>query len=110
MCCLYYLTRPREEFQKILGGELPLGEIYLASDPARMFQAIQKSRKPCLAFKILAAGRSIESPAQVRQCFDRALANIKPSDAMIVGMYLQMSDQIAENTAMVREICARKPA
>src|SRR5262249_16127968 len=27
MCCLYYLTRPREEFQKILGPDLPLGEI-----------------------------------------------------------------------------------
>ncbi len=29
MCCLYYLTRPRTEFQKLLGDDLPLGEIYL---------------------------------------------------------------------------------
>src|SRR5678815_3285439 len=41
MCCLYYLTRPREEYQKLLGGELPLGEIYLQDDPPRMFKMIQ---------------------------------------------------------------------
>jgi hypothetical protein len=40
MCCLYYLTRPREEYQKLLGPDLPLGEIYLPGDPPRMFQVI----------------------------------------------------------------------
>jgi hypothetical protein len=43
MCCLYYLTRPREEFQKLLGADLPLGEIYLPSDPPRMFNADYRS-------------------------------------------------------------------
>jgi hypothetical protein len=107
MCCLYYLTRPREEFRKLLGGELPIGEIYLPSDPPRMFKAIQAVRKPCLAYKVLAAGRRIENPTQIRQCFQTALDNIKPTDAMIVGMYQQLSDQVSENTAFVREICSR---
>jgi hypothetical protein len=35
MCCVYYLTRPREEFKQVLGDVLPLGEIYLPSDPRR---------------------------------------------------------------------------
>jgi hypothetical protein len=104
MCCLYYLTRPREEFQKLLGGETPLGEIYLASDPPRMFKVIRSVRKPCLAYKILAAGRQIESPGQVRQCFETAFKNIKSTDALIVGMYQQFSDQVAENAAIVREL------
>ena len=108
MCCLYYLTRPREEFQKLLGGELPLGEIYLPSDPPRMFKVIQATRKPCLAYKVLAAGRRIESRAQVRQCFETAFSNIKPTDAVIVGMYQQLGDQVGENAAIVREICSRK--
>jgi hypothetical protein len=108
MCCLYYLTRPRDEFAKLLGGELPLGEIYLPSDPPRMFKVIQKASKPCLAYKVLAAGRRIDSAAQVKQCFQTALDNIKPTDGMIVGMYNQFSDQLAENAATVREICARK--
>ena len=104
MCCLYYLTRPREEFQKLLGGEVPLGEIYLPSDPPRMFKVIQAARKPCLAYKILAAGRQIESPAQIRQRFETAFKNIKSTDAVIVGMYQQFSDQVGENAAIVREI------
>jgi hypothetical protein len=108
MCCLYYLTRPREEFQKLLGGEMPLGEVYLPSDPPRMFKVIQTTRKPCLAYKILAAGRRVESPFQVRQSFETAFNNIKPTDAVIVGMYQQLSDQVTENTAIVREICSRK--
>src|SRR5437667_321088 len=47
MCCLYYLTRPREEYQKLLSGELPLGEIYLASDQTRMFIMLQQELKTC---------------------------------------------------------------
>ncbi|MBI2947601.1 MAG: twin-arginine translocation signal domain-containing protein, partial [Verrucomicrobia bacterium] len=33
MCCLYYRTRNRDEYVKLLGSDLPLGEIYLPSDP-----------------------------------------------------------------------------
>ena len=108
MCCLYYLTRPREEFANLLGGELPVGEIYLASDPPRMFKRIQAARKPCLVYKVLAAGRKVENPAQIRQCFETAFANVKPTDAVIVGMYQQLSDQVAENAQIVREICSAK--
>jgi len=108
MCCLYYLTRPAEEFQSALGGELPLGEIYLRSDPPRMFKVIRATRKPCLAYKILAAGRRIESSAQVRQCFDTAFNSIKSTDAVIVGMYQQLNDQVGENASIVRELCTRK--
>jgi hypothetical protein len=107
MCCLYYLTRPREEYLQLLGKELPLGEIYLPSDPPRMFQTIRSVRKPCLAYKVLAAGRRIESPGEVRRCFETALASVKPSDALIVGMYQQLGDQVGQNSQMVREICAR---
>ena len=108
MCCLYYLTRSREELQKLLGGELPLGEIYLPTDPARMFKLIQSTRKPCLAYKILAAGRRIDSPATVRQSFETAFSNLKPTDAVIVGMYQQFGDQVGDNASIVREICSRK--
>jgi len=104
MCSFYYLTRPRDEQRAILGEHLPLGEIYLPSDPPRMFQAIQATAKPCLAYKILAAGRRIRSPNEVRRCFEEAFANIKPTDAVIVGMYQPFNDQVAENAALVREL------
>ena len=108
MCCLYYLTRPREEFQKLLGKDLPLGEIYLPSDPPRMFQAVRAARKPCLVYKVLAAGRRVGRPDEVRSCFATALTNIKPTDALIVGMYQEFGDQVGQNAALVRELCSGK--
>jgi len=107
MCCLYYLTRPREEYRRLLGLDLPLGEIYLPSDPPRMFKTIRATPKPCLTYKVLAAGRCIDSRAEVQQCFETALANIKSTDAIIVGMYQQFSDQVGENAALVRKICEK---
>jgi hypothetical protein len=104
MCCLYYLTRPRDELQKLLGPDLPLGEIYLPGDPARMFKVIKGTRKPCLVYKILAAGRRVDSPAQVRQSFETAFNNIKPTDAVIVGMWQQFGDQVGDNAKLVREL------
>jgi hypothetical protein len=107
MCCLYYLTRPRDEYQKLLGRDLPLGEIYLPSDPPRMFEVVKAARKPCLVYKVLAAGRRIASRAEIRTCIETAIKNIKPTDAMIVGMYLEFGDQVGENVAMVRELCGK---
>jgi hypothetical protein len=104
MTALYYLTRPREEARKILGADLPLGEIYLPSDPPRAFKAIQGAKKPCLAYKVLAAGRRIGSSGEVRRCFQEAFASIKPTDAVIVGMYQQFGDQVGDNAALVREL------
>ena len=106
MCCLYYLTRPRAEFQAILGKDLPLGEIYLPSDPPRMLKAVQSAKKPCLVLKVLAAGRRVGSRAEVRASFKTALEGIKPTDALIVGMYQQFGDQVGENAAIVRELGA----
>ena len=73
-----------------------------------MFKVIQATRKPCLAYKVLAAGRRIESRAQVRQCFETAFSNIKPTDAVIVGMYQQLGDQVGDNAEIVRDICSRR--
>jgi hypothetical protein len=108
MCCLYYLTRPKDEFKKILGDTLPLGEIYLPSDPERMFKSVRATKKPCLVYKVLAAGRRVGTKDEVKTCFKSALQNIKPTDAMIVGMYQKFGDQVGENAALVRELCPEK--
>jgi hypothetical protein len=107
MCSLYFRTRTPQECRAILGEDLPLGEIYLPSDPPRMFKVIRSVSKPCLAYKLLAAGRRIGNPAEVRRCFEEAFANLKPTDAAIVGMYQQLGDQVGENAAIVREIASR---
>ena len=86
---------------------MPLGEIYLPSDPPRMFAAIKAARKPCLVYKVLAAGRRIGTMAEIRRCFETALSSIKPTDALIVGMYQEFGDQVGDNAALVREIASR---
>jgi hypothetical protein len=103
MTSFYYQTRRPEEFKKEF-GVVPVGETYLSTDPPKMCAAVRKVKKTCLVYKILAAGRRCGSPAEVRQAFQFAYKNIKPSDAAIVGMYPRYSDQIADNTKLAREI------
>lgn len=101
MCCLYYLTRPREEFARLL-GETPVGEIYLPSDRVKMLERVRSVRKPCLVYKVLAAGRLDLSPEAVQRTLQETLAAIKPSDAMIVGMFQELGDQVNANARAVR--------
>lgn len=105
MTSLYYLTRSPEEFRKLLGTR-PIGEVYLPEDPPRMCAAIRKTKKTCLAYKVLAAGRLIDSPKQIDEAFEFVFRNVKPNDGMIVGMYPRFSDQVTENCERVRRICA----
>ena len=107
MTCVYERHRSAEELQKLLGHvPIPIGEVYLADDPPRMYRAIRQTPKPCLAFKILAAGRLSDRPQTVEAAFAQAFESIKPTDAVIVGMYDRYSDQPAENAALVRRFAA----
>jgi hypothetical protein len=105
MTCFYCESRRPEEFAKEI-GVIPVGETYLSSDPPRMCEMIRQTRKPCLGFKILAAGRRCGTPEDVRRAFEFAFQNIKPSDGVIVGMFPRYSDQISENVALTRELAA----
>lgn len=103
MACFYRITRPQEDFVKEIGVE-PVGETYLSSDPVRMCKVVRQAKPVCLGFKILAAGRKCQSPAELRGAFEWAFKNIKPTDATIVGMFPKFSDHVGENTRIVREI------
>ncbi len=103
MCCVYERHRTREELQTLL-GEVPIRipEVYLESDPARMFKAMRQTDKPCLAFKILAAGRLCERQETVEQAFRSTFEQMKPTDAVIVGIYPEYEDQATINAEYVR--------
>jgi hypothetical protein len=103
MTALYYLTRSPAEFEKLL-GQKPLGEVYLPGDPPKMCQAIRQTKRPCLAYKVLAAGRAADSPKQVDGAFQFVFDNIKPNDGIIVGMYPRYFDQVKDNAERVRRI------
>lgn len=105
MTCCYYVTRPLDDLKKIT-GELPLpaGEVYLEGDPERMFKVVRQTKKTCLAFKILAAGRRIRAPREVDLAFQSTFDGIKPQDAVIVGMFPRVSDEVKENADRMRRI------
>ena len=93
--CVYNRRRTDEELRKLLGGELPEmpSEVYLQDDPPRMYKILQQIQKPCLAFKILAAGR-VRNP---EAAFKMAFENIKKTDFVIVGMFPRIKDEVKEN-------------
>jgi len=103
MTSLYYVNRPRKEFEKIL-GQVPYGEIYLPADRPRMLETIRKASKPCLVYKVLAAGRTVNSPKMVREHMEVAFQGVKPNDALIIGLYQRFNDQIGQTAKFTREI------
>jgi hypothetical protein len=87
MCCFY------------LSESYKRGELYLDEDRENMCATIRAIDKPCLAYKIMAAGRN-----DPEEAFSYAFANIKPTDAVVVGVYTKHHpDQVAENVALTVE-------
>jgi hypothetical protein len=107
MCCVYERHRTREELQALLGHvPIPVKEVYLEDDPPRMFAVMRQTALPCLAFKILAAGRLCDRPEWVEAAFKSTFEQIKANDAVIVGMYPEYEDQVAINAEYVRRYSA----
>ncbi len=111
MTCVYERHRSKADLEKLLGqAPIPVGEVYLPLDPPRMFRMMRQTKKPCLGFKILAAGRLSERPQWVEQAFRETFASIKPNDGVIVGMYDRYSDQPFENAEFVKRFGTVSPA
>lgn len=93
--CVYNRRRTPQEFRQLLGGELPEmpGEVYLQDDPERMYKVFRQTKKPCVAFKILAAGRVDNAEAAFKQAF----GSMKPNDFVCVGMFPRIKDEVKEN-------------
>jgi len=105
--CVYNRRRTLEQQKQALHGELieMPNELYLQSDPARMYKVMRQTRKPCFAFKILAAGRIPERG--IEQAFRTAFESIKPTDGVYVGMFPKFKDEVRENAEIVHRILAR---
>jgi hypothetical protein len=99
MTCFYQVSRPMDEIRKRLGTGV-LDEPFLESDRDEMTAVIQKVKRPCLAFKILAAGRLCGKPESVESAFQYAFSRIKKTDGVIVGMYPKFSDEITTNVQL----------
>jgi hypothetical protein len=111
MTCVYERHRTKEELEKLLGqAPLPIGEVYLSQDPPRMYKAVRQAKRPCLAFKILAAGRLSDRREWVEDAFQQAFQSIKPGDGVIVGIYDRYTDQPDDNAELTRRYVAQRTA
>ncbi len=104
--CVYNRRRTVEEWKKVLNGELleMPHEIYVQSDPPRMYKVMRQTKKPCFAFKVLAAGRI--TGTAVEQAFRTAFDSIKPTDGIYVGMFPRYHDEVKDNAEIVQRILA----
>ncbi len=101
-CCVYNVTRTRDEWKAALGGELVemQNECYLQSDPARMYKTMRAVKKPCFAFKIMAAGRANNA----EQAFRTAYESIKATDGVFIGLFPRFKDEVKENAERVARL------
>jgi hypothetical protein len=102
--CVYNRTRTDEEWKQVLNGEIleMSREIYLASDPPRMYRFMKQTKKPCFAFKIMAAGRIDARGAD--QAFKTAFESIKLTDGVFIGMFPRIRDEVRENAERVHKL------
>jgi len=102
MTCFYFLTRELGKEEPI--STIPVGSYsFFKDDPKVMTQVIRQVKQPCLAFKILGAGRLCSSEEQVISAFQFAFENIKPTDGVIVGMFPWFFDEIGANVQYTKE-------
>ncbi len=107
MACFYNISRrPRES--ALVSGKAGYGkeEYRYPEDPIRMCETIRKTPRTCLAFKIFGAGRRCGTQEDVRQAFGFTFENIKPIDAVVVGMFPKYVDQITLNCNYTMEACS----
>jgi len=102
MTCFYYVSRPKDQQQKLL-GKVVMGEPFFESDPVEMTEVIRQVEKPCLGFKILAAGRACDRQKTVEAAFKFAFERIKKTDAVFVGLYPLFEDELKLNAGYTRK-------
>jgi len=110
MGCLYNLARQYKSAPAV-DQDAYARDKFPQEDPPAMAKVLRGVRKPCIAFKIMAASRNCATPEATRAAFQSAFDSIKPNDGVDVGMFQKHTNQVAQNARMVREILgpARRP-
>jgi len=103
MGCFYNLARGYKSAPAVEQNAYAKDK-FQPEDPPRMTQTLRAVQKPCLGFKFLAASRNCGTPEDLRAAFEFALGNIKPTDALVAGMFPKHKNQVAENARLVRDI------
>ncbi|MCU0247200.1 MAG: hypothetical protein MUC42_11530, partial [Bryobacter sp.] len=96
MTCLYNLSRPRDEADRLAGGKAPR-ELFWHPDREAMLKRVRLTSKQCLVFKVYGASRNCQSEESMLAALRLAFQSAKPNDAIVVGMFPKHKEQVAEN-------------
>jgi hypothetical protein len=102
MCCLYNLSRSREEAEQLAGAPVK-GELFWDPDREKMLTRVRQTSKQCLMFKVYAASRHCGTPAQMLAALRLAASYAKPVDCFVIGMFPKYKEQVKENCKLVTE-------
>jgi hypothetical protein len=91
------IGHPTEGGSDVYGGEVA----FVRGDPPEMLKVVKQTKKPCWVYKLLACGRLAQRQDIVEGVFKDIFANIKSTDAVVVGMYDKHLDQYAINKEYV---------
>ncbi len=101
----FYMTCFYTVYSNVSEGKIDFGhEKYDDADRDKMVAFIKQASKPCVAFKVLAAGRKCGSDRDIEAALRFAYANIKPTDVVGVGMWQKHTDQVGQKARLVREL------
>ncbi|MBI3944905.1 MAG: hypothetical protein HY321_03230 [Armatimonadetes bacterium] len=88
MVCFYDLTGRRGQIEAASKDER-----FRPEDPAAAVAALRQLERPCIAYKVFAAGRN-----DPREALAYAYSHIRPTDAVLMGVYTRhQPDQIEQN-------------
>jgi hypothetical protein len=104
----FYMTSFYNVYKNITGWKqsyivtgVVVEDCFENEDRERMCRSIRTVSKPCLGFKILAAGRNCATSGDTENAFRFAFENIKPIDAVVVGMLPgDRNREIAQNVTL----------
>jgi hypothetical protein len=88
---------PTEGGTDLYGGEIA----FVQGDPPEMLKVVKQTKKPCFVYKLLASTRLTQREDIVEDRFKYIMANIKSTDAVVVGMWGKYSDEFALNKEYV---------
>jgi hypothetical protein len=102
MTSIYNLSRPREEAAKLAGKPVD-GELFWDPDREAMLRRVRQASKPCLIFKVYAAGRKCGSRGEMLDALRLVFRYAKPNDAVVLGMFPKYKEQVRENCDLLEK-------
>ncbi len=103
MTAVYNIMKYNHRPSSSITGISNSGESFEEGDVPVMLELVRQIPKTCLVFKILGASRVCGSPEQIEERFRYVFENIKPNDAVVVGMFQRDRDEIRMNADLVKK-------